>query len=521
MSEDLTRRRLFGLAGATAAGAAGIGLVGCSKGGGPLGGGTPTLATPVADSRAGGPPWVTRPDLTPPKIDVRRFHLGGDSQYIVLNAPYSGPGHGGSIILSPGGEFVYFGPNTNTHRHMNVSVQAYQGEPVLTWWQGQVVEGFGIGEMAIADSSYTVKHIIKAHDGYTADFHEFNVTPQGTALIDIYARHGNVNLSSVGGQSNGWLVSGMVQEIDIKTGELLFKWDSWDRKNPHVPLSETHQAFGVGDGGHGTKASPFNYFHINSICEVEPGNPKSDLLISGRNTWCVYRVRRSDGKVVDRIGGKRSTFKMGPRSAFHWQHHVRLHGSTKTSAGHLLTVFDNGVPAEPQSRAIILDLDLASKHAALKKQFIHPGAVYRSGAMGSADLLADGRMFVGWGTEPHFSEFSPEGRLLLDGNIEKGSPSYRGFSQNWTGRPKDKPAVVARPRTGGATVYVSWNGATEVHSWTVLAGKSSSHLSTVGSAKKRGFETAISSSHRGPWFAVEARDGKGHVIGRSRTVKIS
>ncbi|MGI9005116.1 MAG: arylsulfotransferase family protein [Streptosporangiaceae bacterium] len=513
MTDDLTRRRLFGLASATAAGATGLGLASCSNGG-PLGS---ALATPMADSSTGGPPFVTRPDLTPPKISVRRYGLGGDPQYIFLNAPYSGTGHGGTIILSPGGEFVYFGPNTNTHRHMNVSVQSYQGQPVLTWWQGEVVEGFGIGELVIADSSYQIKHTIKAQQGYPADFHEFNVTPQGTALIDVYARHSNVDLSNYGGGPGMHLVSGMVQEIDIKTGKLLFKWDSWDRHNPHVPISETHQQFGVGDGGNGTATKPYNYFHINSICEVEPRNPASDLLISGRNTWTVYRVSRKTGRVVDRIGGKRSTYSMGPRTRFFWQHHVRLH------PGNLLTVFDNGaLPAEEKnSRALILELDLKRKHVTLKKQFIHPHQTYLSGAMGSADLLPDGRMFVGWGTTPAFSEFSPEGRLLLDGSIEKGSPSYRGFSQNWTGRPTDKPAVAARTRSGGATVYASWNGATEVTTWAVFAGKGSSHLSQVGSARRAGFETAMSVPHRGPWFAVEARDGKGHVLGRSRTVKIS
>ena len=509
MTEDLTRRRLFGLAGATAAGAAGLGLVGCSNG-------SPTLARPMADSSAGGPPFVTRPDLTPPRIAVRRYHLGGDSRYIFLNAPYSGTGHGGTIILSPSGQFVYFDPNTAAHHHMCVNVQMYNGEPMLTWWQGEIVEGFGRGELVMADSSYKIKHVIKAHDGFVADFHEFKVTPQGTVLMDMYARHANVDLRSVGGQSSGYLVSGMVQEIDIKTGKLLFKWDSWNRKNPHVRLDETHQQFGVGDGGHGTAASPYNYFHVNSICEVEPGNKDSDLLISARNTWAVYRVRRSDGKVLDRLGGKRSTYSLGPRVRYYWQHHVRMH------PGNLMTVFDNGSspPQEKNSRALKLHVDTKRKHLSLEKEFIHPHQTYLSGAMGSADLLADGRMFVGWGTTPAFSEFSPEGHLLLDGTIEKGSPSYRGFSQNWTGRPTGKPAVAARHRSGGATVYASWNGATEIASWLVFAGKGSSHLAEVGSARKAGFETAMSVPHRGPWFAVEARDGKGHVLGRSRTVKI-
>ena len=102
---------------------------------------------------------------------------------------------------------------------MNFSVQTYNGQPVLTWWQGQIVEGFGEGELVIADSSYKILHTIKAVGGQMADFHEFYITPQNTALISIYRRHSGVDLRAVGGQANQYLVSGVVQEIDIVTGQ--------------------------------------------------------------------------------------------------------------------------------------------------------------------------------------------------------------------------------------------------------------------------------------------------------------
>ncbi len=117
MSEDLTRRRLLGLAGASVAGAAGLSL--------------------------SGSPFVSRPDLKPPRITITRHGLGADSRYIFLNAPYSGPGHGGTIIIDRHGEFVWFGPNTAAHHRMNFSVQTYKGHPVLTWYQGLVTGGFG------------------------------------------------------------------------------------------------------------------------------------------------------------------------------------------------------------------------------------------------------------------------------------------------------------------------------------------------------------------------------------------
>jgi hypothetical protein len=518
MTEDLTRRRLFGLASAAAAGAAGLSASGCDAiGNSSNASGGMTAVTP-AGAYSAGPPFKSRPDLTPPQITIRRTGVGTEPRYVFLNAPYSGPGHGGSYIIDTHGHFVWFGPNTATHHRMNFSAQTYQGEPVLTWFQGLVVHGFGQGELVIADSSYKIRHVIRAHGNQLADFHEFVVTPQGTALITIYRRHANVDLRAVGGPASGHLISGVCQEIDIAKGTLLFEWDSWAPVNPPVPLTETHQKLGVGDGGHGTSSSPFNYFHINSIAEVEPGNPTGDLLISGRNTWTVYRIKRTTGHIVWRLNGKKSNFTMGPRSQFHWQHHVRQEPNGP------MTVFDNGVPNEPHSRALLLAVDTTRMHVGLEKAFSHPGTPYLAGVMGSAQLLPDGRMFVGWGSQPHFSEFAPDGRLLLDGDITKGDSSYRGFTQDWAGQPDpsvELPAAAALPRSGGATVYASWNGATKVRSWVVYAGRSRSTLHKITTTPKSGFETAIAVSNRGPYFMVQALDAKGRALAKSLIVKIA
>ena len=82
-------------------------------------------------------------------------------------------------------------------------------------------------------------------------------------------------------------------------------------------------------------------------------------------------------------------------------------------------------------------------------------------------------------------------------------------------------AVAARHHASGAMVYASWNGATKVASWTVLAGRSSGSVSPVRSARKRGFETAISVPSKGPFFSVEARDAKGRRLATSPVTKLS
>ena len=66
-------------------------------------------------------------------------------------------------------------------------------------------------------------------------------------------------------------------------------------------------------------------------------------------------------------------------------------------------------------------------------------------------------------------------------------------------------------------VYASWNGATEVSAWRVLAGSSSGALQAVATAPKRGFETRITiESER--YVAVQALNRAGRVLGTSATV---
>ncbi|HEU5421178.1 MAG TPA: hypothetical protein VFV41_26070, partial [Streptosporangiaceae bacterium] len=136
-------------------------------------------------------------------------------------------------------------------------------------------------------------------------------------------------------------------------------------------------------------------------------------------------------------------------------------------------------------------------------------------------LLPDGRMFVGWGTLPYFSEFAADGTLVADGQIAETCQSYRAFSSDWTGHPAEPPVAAARRRPGGGSrVYASWNGATSVAAWTVLAGPSASSLSGVGTFRRTGFETAMTVHHRASHIAVEPRNAAGHVLARSAPVRL-
>ena len=96
--------------------------------------------------------------------------------------------------------------------------------------------------------------------------------------------------------------------------------------------------------------------------------------------------------------------------------------------------------------------------------------------------------------------------------------SYRETIDPWVGEPLTPPAGAARQKDGGTTVYASWNGATRVVSWRVLAGAGAGagRLSAVASAAKSGFETAIPVPPGHTSFKVQALSANGRVIGASR-----
>jgi hypothetical protein len=499
MTEPITRRRLLKLAGASAAGAAVVGF-----------GGRAALAGADWGLSSGPVPWserqhfVTRPDVQPPKITVTRYGPVSPSRYIFLDSPASGPGVGGAVIIDAAGELVWFGPDTTSEHKLDFNVQTLNGEPVLTWWQGIVVDGHGEGEAVIADSTYTVQNVIPAQNGLQADLHEFLITPRNTALISAYNRHSGVDLSGVdNGPADGYIYSGVFQEIDIATGDLLFEWDSY----PAVPVTDSYKPLGTS----GTQAEPFDYFHINSIDTDSSG----DFLVSSRHTWTIFRISKTDGSIVWQMNGKHSDFTIGKDAGFAYQHHVRPDGPGQ------LTLFDNAAAVrKTRSRALILSYDTTTMQVELVKAFVHPGEV-RAAAMGSAEILPGNEMFVGWGTAARFSQFSAAGQLLLDGVLVRNAASYRAFSKEWKGQPATLPVAAAHPAKGGATVYASWNGATEVATWTVLAGKTATSLARVVGVKRTGFETKIAVPNAGPYFAVRANDSAGHALATSETVSIS
>jgi hypothetical protein len=137
-------------------------------------------------------------------------------------------------------------------------------------------------------------------------------------------------------------------------------------------------------------------------------------------------------------------------------------------------------------------------------------------SQGNDQLLPDGNSFVGWGALPYMSEFSPTGKLVFDARIAAPGSSYRAFTYPWTGTPATPPALALRS-TGAETLtaYASWNGATGVSAWQLLAGPSPTQLAPIETAPSAGFETAIAAKSVQPYFAVAALDAAGQTLATS------
>jgi hypothetical protein len=405
---------------------------------------------------------------------------------------------------------VWFRPLSPTGtRAADFRVQQYEGKPVLTWWQDPLSYGGSskAGEV-ILDSSYHQLAVVRAGNGFQPDLHEFQITPQGTGLITVYDGI-DCDLSAVGGPRDAAVADTLLQQIDLKTGLVMYEWHSLD----HVPLSDSYAS-----ARHASRTTPYDYFHINSI-DVQP---EGDLLIDARNTWAAYDVDAHTGQVRWRLGGRRSSFTLGAGARTAYQHDARR------QADGTITFFDNGAtPAvHPQSRAIAVRLDRDAKTASVVREAVHPGKALVAGSQGNLQALADGNWMVGWGEVPYVSEFSRAGALLFDAHLPSTYESYRAYRLAWSGQPSDSPSLAVMRSGGGAkgagpgsaTVYASWNGATQLASWRVLAGSSPSSLAPVASAAKAGFETAVvvPKLAAGAYVAVQALDATGAVIGASR-----
>ena len=436
--------------------------------------------------------------LHPPTVIVHQPATAASAPGYLFAAPFLGPGQYGPMIFDNAGSLVWFHPLKPEQDAADFRTQMFRGKNALTWWQGRTIQlGYGLGEDVIANANYKVVSVVRAGNGLQADEHEFTVTPEGAAYVLAYSPV-QADLSSAGGSSGGVAVDGVIQEVDIHTGLVMWEWHSLS----HVGVAESYSKLPS------VVTAPYDYFHINSLFT----DGHRDLLISARNTSTLYSLNPRTGGVRWRLGGKRSTFKLGAGVQFAFQHNGEV-----LSNGDISLFDDEGAPpVKPPSRGEIVRLDQKAKTATLVTQLIRTIGPLATGSQGNVQLLPNGGRMIGWGGLPNFTEFDGQGQVVYDAQLPRGENSYRVYREPWNGQPGHAPAIAAVSSGAATSVYASWNGATTVSSWQLLTGSSAAHMTAVSTTPRTGFETTIPAPSAA-FFQVRALSASGRVLATSKT----
>jgi hypothetical protein len=466
-------------------------------------------------------------DIKPPRITTLQGAGSGSAFGDILATPYAGPGEHGAMIFESSGRLIWFHrPPEPNWGIADLRVQSYEGHQDLVFWQGEInTLGFGVGEDVILNSAYEQVAAIHGGNGLAADLHEAQLIEGEhgeAALITAYepvrvsvpatgpkahAVSGGGAILRPAGRRTVTVIDSAVQEIDVRTGLVMWEWHGLGR----VPISETHVRLPEkGSGG----AGPLDYLHVDSLQQLAGGK----LLVSARNAWAVYAVSEHTGRVIWRLGGRHSSFAVAGGPTLSWPE-----GATMPAAEQVALI-DGGSGSGPGSAPAAgtgeaLDLSFPTKAASLASsgQLRVPRTGSARGAgQGSMQALPNGAWMVGLGSLPDFAEFGPTGEVLYAARFPAGEVGYRVYRASWSGQPAAAPNVVATTSGTTTNVYMSWNGATDVAAWSVLAGPAPAALAPVGQAADAGFETAVTMP-AASYVRVQALGPAGEVLSESKT----
>ncbi|PTB46110.1 hypothetical protein M441DRAFT_444663 [Trichoderma asperellum CBS 433.97] len=344
------------------------------------------------------------------------------------------------------------------------NVHIINGSRYFAFWEGGHTRGHANGNCLFFDEDYNLRYTVTAQGlgDAEADMHELSVTKDDSVIFSTYF---NIpyDCSSVGGPDNALLMDSGFQEVDAATNRVL----------------------------------------------TDDGN----YLVSSRHLSLLTLVDGKDGHPIWILGGRKNQFtdlSNGEATNIGWQHDARILPSNSTGETHI-TLFDNhgeysGVCQEKcQTRALHIAIDPVALTARVVSQFFHPENI-DSGAMGGYQTLDSGNVMTGWGHNPGFVEYKSDGMPVMDiqrgiigGEVLADMFAYRVNKGDWTGRPPWPPTVVADAPNGNtleATIYVSWNGATDVASWAIFASDDhrtiSNYTNLIAESPRQGFETIIS-----------------------------
>ncbi|ODV95720.1 hypothetical protein PACTADRAFT_76154 [Pachysolen tannophilus NRRL Y-2460] len=481
----------------------------------------------------------SRPDLSPPKLNITLAATEETAPGYLFVAPYSGyadvqfhgPRQAAPYVFTDQGELVWSGFAFFSIWAANFQAAKYKGEDILFSFEGShnPAYGHGHGHVTFLNKNLETVKEIRAGNHKILDKHEFHIKDEKTALIEIYHPVPR-DLTKYGASSEQqWIVDARVQELDLETGEVLFEWSSLEHINP----SESILPINPGYAGSGYNSSDaWDYFHINSVDKDEDGN----YVISARHTAALYKINGKTGEIIWKLGGLpgkiSSDFKSIDDFTFAFQHHARILSTSPDKTKQVISFFDNSahgsedtngtiVHYAENSSGKIIEVDIKSWEAKLLKQYNPPEKILAK-SQGSTQVLPNGNVIVNWGSEGALTEFNADGKPIFHTYLDSGDlgarvQNYRGFKYNWTSIPFEKIAVFSEvTKEDDTIIYVSWNGDIDTKTWRLFTLSSDGKREYVAETKRTGFETTFKiTGEIHERVAVEAIDNNGKILATS------
>jgi hypothetical protein len=294
--------------------------------------------------------------------------------------------------------------------------------------------GGGYVTHEILDENFNSVESIRAGNGYNSECHDFQMLPNGHALLTSYYLT-RVDMSKVVTNGNpAALVSGaIIQELDAQRN-VVFQWRSWD----HYPFT-SQWVTGTG--------STISEFHVNCVFEDTDGN----LIISTPN-W-VKKISRQTGDILWHLGGTENQFTFAGVSAQEGTNDFAGHGINRLPNGHVL-IYDNSTfgPGATSS-AHEYSLDETNKIATYIWGYT-PSPAVSGPTQGNAQRLTNGNTFIGWGgvvgVAPACTEVSGTNVVFQMKFTNSGVTSYRAFRSLFPSALQAKSSSVIELATGNS-----------------------------------------------------------------------
>jgi hypothetical protein len=446
---------------------------------------------------------LSRPDLVPPSPVIDRAATGDVAPGLLFATPLASEiTDAGVLVYGDDGQVVYFRPATGTAVG-NAAVHELNGEPVLAWFEGFPLAGPASyrGEYVLVDANYHEVTRLRMSNGYDADIHDLYITPEGTALLLAYYPMLCDEAVMSGCTPGGTVFDGVIQEVDIATGIVLFEWHAAD----HLSMTDSFAD---------PATDPFDFLHPNSLDIDDDGN----ILMSARLTSSLYKIDRVTGEVLFVFGGKQNQFTYVDEGSDTIQGPDYPHDFRPLGGGRY-TYFDNGVQRQTESRGAIVALDVGSMTATYEESITHDPPLFET-SQGRMQTLANGNELIAWGGSGVATEYAIDRTVAFEASLGVGT--YRQVRDAWIGAPTDPPdAVVVDDGSDGAVVAVSWNGDTRAAAWQLLAGDTPDALSLLSTVPRTGFETRVPVTGRHAFVAVQALDSDGVAIEGGQTAAMS